>query len=97
MDTTVIDFASFLTGVLRGDGLMPSSRAEMLGRQIEITAQHQFPSQFPVDTDANREIGLSYGLTWGLFESAFGPVFFKEMTMALIITHFVWTTINVAY
>ena len=78
MDTTVSDFASFLAGVLRGDGLSQASRAEMLTTQVKITTQHQFPSQFPVDTNANQGIKLAYGLGWGVFESAFGPAFFKE-------------------
>lgn len=78
MDTTVSDFAAFLAGVLRGDGLTQAARAEMLTAQVQITARHQFPSQFPVDTDANLGIQLSYGLGWGLFETPFGPAFFKE-------------------
>lgn len=78
MDTTVADFAQFLAAVQSGDGLSDEARAEMLGEQVAITARHQFPTQFPVDTDANRAISLSYGLGWGLFESNFGPAFFKE-------------------
>ena len=78
MDTTISDFAAFLAGVLRGDGLAQASRAEMLAGQVRITAQHQFPSQFPVDTNTNQGIQLAYGLGWGVFESAFGSAFFKE-------------------
>lgn len=78
MDTTIADYAKFLAGVLRGDGLSDASRTEMLGAQVRITSRHQFPTQFPVDTDANRDIELSYGLGWGRFESSFGPAFFKE-------------------
>jgi CubicO group peptidase (beta-lactamase class C family) len=78
MDTTLADFAAFLAGVSTGEGISKEARAEMLGRQVRITARHQFPSQFPVDTDANEDIKLSYGLGWGLFESHFGPAFFKE-------------------
>lgn len=78
MDTTVDDFASFLAGVLRGDGLTQASRVEMLSAQVKITAEHQFPSQFPVDTNANQSIQLAYGLGWGIFASPFGPAFFKE-------------------
>ncbi len=78
MDTTVADFAAFLAGVLRGEGLSNAARTEMLSAQVRVTAQHQFPTQYPVDTDANEDIQLSYGLGWGLFESAFGPAFFKE-------------------
>ena len=78
MDTTVADFAAFLAGVLEGEGLSVEVRSEMLGAQIKVTSRHQFPTQFPVDTDANEEIQLSYGLGWGLFQSSFGHAFFKE-------------------
>jgi len=78
MDTTVADFAAFLAGVLRGDGLSLAARSQMLGAQVSVTARHQFPTQSPEGTDANQAIGLSYGLGWGLFQSPFGPAFFKE-------------------
>jgi CubicO group peptidase (beta-lactamase class C family) len=78
MDTTVEDFAAFLAGVLRGEGLSEAARGEMLGPQVRVSARHQFPTQFPVDTDAYEHMKLSYGLGWGLFESAFGHAFFKE-------------------
>lgn len=52
--------------------------AEMLTEQVKITSKHQFPTQFPEDTDPHESIGLAYGLGWGLFESRFGRAFFKE-------------------
>jgi CubicO group peptidase (beta-lactamase class C family) len=78
MDTTVTDFSAFLAGVVAGEGISNEAKAEMLGVQVRITARRQFPTQFPVDTDSNQDIQLSYGLGWGLFESRFGPAFFKE-------------------
>ena len=78
MDTTVADYSAFLAGVLQGEGLSDTLRSEMLTAQVKITSRHQFPTQFPVDTDANEDIQLSYGLGWGLFNSSFGPAFFKE-------------------
>lgn len=78
MDTTITDFAAFLAGVLRGEGLSREVRSEMLGVQVKVTSRHQFPTQFPVDTDANEGIQLAYGLGWGLFHSSFGHAFFKE-------------------
>jgi CubicO group peptidase (beta-lactamase class C family) len=78
MDTTVEDYSKFVVAVLSGEGLSESARAEMLGEQVEITARRQFPTQFPEDTEQNQAIGLSYGLGWGLFDSNFGPAFFKE-------------------
>lgn len=78
MDTTLEDYSAFLAGLMRGESLTARSRNDMLTPQIAITARHQFPTQFPVDTDTNNEINLSYGLGWGLFQSRFGPAFFKE-------------------
>ncbi len=78
MDTTAADFASFLAGLMRAEGLSPASHAAMLSPQVRITARHQFPTHFPEDPDANDGIALSYGLGWGIFESAFGRAFFKE-------------------
>jgi len=78
MDTTASDFANFLAGLVNGVGLSSEAKTAMLGAQVPITAEHQFPTQYPVDTDANQDIRLSYGLGWGLFESPFGPAFFKE-------------------
>ena len=78
MDTTPRDYANFLAALLAGEGISADARAEMLGAQIRITSKRQFPTQFWEDTDANDAIGLSYGLGWGLFESRFGPAYFKE-------------------
>lgn len=78
MDTTLEDYSAFLAGLMRGESLTARSRNDMLTPQIAITARHQFPTQFPVDTDTNNAINLSYGLGWGLFQSRFGPAFFKE-------------------
>ncbi len=78
MDTTVADYAAFLAAVLSGEGLSKDARHEMLSPQVFITARHQFPTQFPKDTDNHKAIALSYGLGWGIFESPFGRAYFKE-------------------
>ena len=78
MDTTLSDFAAFLAGLQRGEGLSPAARSQMLKPQIASTAKHQFPSQTPVDTHDNESIALSYGLGWGIFNSTFGSAYFKE-------------------
>ncbi|MYM90098.1 serine hydrolase [Rugamonas sp. FT82W] len=44
MDTTLDDYASFMAGVLRGDGLSAAARAEMLSPQMAIVSPQQFPS-----------------------------------------------------
>ncbi len=79
MDTTIADYARFLSGVLRGEGLSAASRAEMLRPQIAIDSVQQFPSHWVSHTDDNRGLALAYGLGWGLFTSPrFGPAYFKE-------------------
>ena len=78
MDTTLTDYAKFLRGLLRGEGLSPGSRELMLGPQIRIHSAKQFPSLAPETTKENDGIRLSYGLGWGLFWSPFGKAFFKE-------------------
>ena len=78
LETTVSDYAAFLAGVVRGQGLTPKAYAEMLRPQIAIVSRHEFPSHWVDDTDANRPIQLSYGLGWGLFRTPYGQAFFKE-------------------
>jgi CubicO group peptidase (beta-lactamase class C family) len=78
MDTTLNDYASFMAGVLRGDGLSAKARAEMLSPQLAIVSPQQFPSHWPGETTVNRGIGLSIGLGWPLYNSPLGPAFFKE-------------------
>lgn len=78
LDTTVADWSKFLAGVSRGEGLSARSRAEMLRRQVPIDSVTQFPTLRPEVTDAYAPIKLGYGLGWGVFESPFGPAFFKE-------------------
>ncbi len=78
MDTTLRDYASFLAGLQRGDGISAGSRDQMLRPQVRITSKTQFPTHIWEDTDANDDILLSYGLGWGVFESPFGRAYFKE-------------------
>ena len=78
MDTTVTDYAKFLRGLLRGEGLSPASREQMFSPQIRIQSAKQFPTLAAETTTENDGIRLSYGLGWGLFWSPFGKAFFKE-------------------
>lgn len=78
MDTTVADFARFLAGFTRGEGLSARALDEMLRTQVDIHSVTQFPTPRPETTQAYRPIALGYGLGWGLFRSPFGPAFFKE-------------------
>lgn len=79
MDTTPADYAAFLAGVLRGEGISARSRAEMWRPQVRIDSKRQFPTLAPETTDENRVIDLSYALGWGVYTSPRGDrIVFKE-------------------
>lgn len=78
MNTTLDDYAAFLAGVLRGEGLSPAAQRQMLGPQIAIVSPQQFPSQWPGETRVNDGIALAGGLGWVVYRSPQGPAFFKE-------------------
>jgi CubicO group peptidase (beta-lactamase class C family) len=77
MDSTVDDFARFVAGLVRGEGLSERARAEMLRPQIAIESAHQFPTLRTETNPANREIGLAAGLGVVVFQSPAGPAFYK--------------------
>jgi len=77
MDTTIADQALLWAGIVRGDGLSPASRAELIRAQLPIRSAHQFPT-LSADTDARvGEIGLAAGLGLITFNDASGPMWFK--------------------
>lgn len=78
MDTTLDDYAVFLAGLLRREGLSDSAFAGLTSPQIVITSRRQFPSHLPEDTDENAGIALSYGLGGGIYETPHGRAIFKE-------------------
>ncbi|MBI1210877.1 MAG: serine hydrolase [Alphaproteobacteria bacterium] len=79
MDTTVADYAKFLAGLLRGEGLSAKARGELLRPQIAIHSVQQFPTMLTQTTHDNDGIELSYGLGWGVFKTPkFGWAYFKE-------------------
>lgn len=78
MDTTLDDYAAFLAGVLRGEGLSAAAQQQMLSAQIAIVSPQQFPSHWAGETTVNRGIALSAGLGWVVYQSPRGPAFFKE-------------------
>ncbi len=77
MDTTIEDFAKFLTGFLRGEGLSELAKAELLRPQIEITSAHQFPTLDPATNPSHQKIKLAAGLGAILVEGPHGKVFYK--------------------
>ncbi len=77
MDTDIEDQARLWAGIVRGDGLSPASRAEMMRPQVAITSVHQFPTFAPETNAANASIGLSAGLGLVTFQDADGEMWFK--------------------
>ena len=77
MDTTIADFAMFLAGFTRGEGLSARSRAEIVRPQLPITTPSQFPTFLPATSPAMKAIDLSAGLGVVTFTSPFGRAFFK--------------------
>jgi CubicO group peptidase (beta-lactamase class C family) len=77
MDTTIADFARFAAALMRGVGLNPSSRTEMLRPQLPITSAAQFPSMVPEAPPEKRWKALAAGLGVIAFEGPQGRGFFK--------------------
>jgi CubicO group peptidase (beta-lactamase class C family) len=78
METTPADYVRFLQAMLRGEGLSDTMYQKMLTPQIAITSERQFGPRRLKETDANRDIELSYGLGWGLYRTPHGRAVFKE-------------------
>jgi CubicO group peptidase (beta-lactamase class C family) len=77
MDTTITDLAKFTAALVRGDGLSPKSRAEMVKPQLKITTAHQFPPFAPeLPADQQRE-DLYAGLGVVVFDGPQGHGFYK--------------------
>jgi CubicO group peptidase (beta-lactamase class C family) len=77
MDTTIADFARFLAGFARGDGLSARSRAEMIRPQIGIRTPTQFPTFAEGTSPGMSAMNLSAGLGVITFDGPFGHAFFK--------------------
>ena len=78
MQTTLRDYATFLSSLMSGKILDRRTTGEMLDSQISIHSAHQFPSLAAETTTANDAIHLRYGIGWGLYSSPYGKAFFKE-------------------
>ncbi len=78
METTLSDYARFMTAVLNKKGLKKASFKALFSPQIRIHSKQQFGPNTQVTTDENDDIQLSYGLGWGLLQTPHGKAFFKE-------------------
>ena len=77
MDTDIQDQARLWAGNVRGNGLTPASRTEMMRPQRPISSVHQFPTLVDDTNPANETIGLAAGLGLVTFQDPHGQVWFK--------------------
>ncbi len=78
MDTTISDYAQFLAGLARCDGLGAAACAEMKRTQIAIHSVQQFPTLSEDTTPDNDGIHFGYGLGAAVYDSPRGRVWFKS-------------------
>jgi len=77
MDTSLDDYANFVAGLIRGEGLSATSRSAMTTKQGPITTSTEFPTfqaELPME---RRRADLATGLGLILFDGPQGPGFFK--------------------
>ena len=77
MDTTITDLSRFAAALVRGDGLSPASRAEMVKPQLKITSAHQFPTFGPDLPPDRQRKDLYAGLGVVVFDGPQGHGFYK--------------------
>lgn len=75
MDTTIADFARFAAAFMRGEGLRPATRADMIRAQAPIMGVAQFPTLEP-DRPVQPWPGLGAGIGVRTFTGPQGPGFF---------------------
>jgi CubicO group peptidase (beta-lactamase class C family) len=77
MDTTIEDLARFYAGFMRGEGLEPATRTEMLRPQLPIRSPAQFPTLSEAVAPQLAPYQLSAALSVVTFRSKDGLAFFK--------------------
>ena len=77
MDTTIADQARLWAGIMRGEGLSPYSRAELVRAGLAIDSAHQFPPFDPKTDPRGPAMGLAAGLGVITFDGPRGRSWFK--------------------
>ncbi|WP_421571198.1 serine hydrolase domain-containing protein [Stenotrophomonas sp. PD6] len=77
MDTTITDIARFAAGLVRGEGLSPGARREMVRAQWPITTASQFPTLQDELPPEQRRADLAAGLGVVVFDGPQGHAFYK--------------------
>jgi D-alanyl-D-alanine-carboxypeptidase/D-alanyl-D-alanine-endopeptidase len=75
LSTTLEEYSGYFNSIL--------SQSEpryklMLDKQISIPFKRQFGPEASEETHDNDSIGLGYGLGFGIYQTPYGPAFFKE-------------------
>jgi CubicO group peptidase (beta-lactamase class C family) len=78
LDTTIGDYAKFLAGLVRCEGLTKRSCEEMRRAQIRIESVQQFPTLSDATTRDNDAIALAAGLGIVVYQTPQGAAFFKS-------------------
>lgn len=76
LDTTITDLSRWAAAMVRGEGLSPASRAELVRSQMPVFGASQFPVLVP-DPPQQRWPGLGTGLAVMRFEGPQGAGFFR--------------------
>ena len=77
MNTTIEDFSKFAAAFVRGDGLSPAARAEIVKPVRHIATKNQFPPFLPALPEAQQRKDLYSGLGVILFTGPQGTGFYK--------------------
>lgn len=77
MDTTITDMATFVAALVRGDGLSPTARAELVKPALRIGTAHQFPTLAPNLPEHEQRADLAAGLGVIVFQGPQGRGFYK--------------------
>lgn len=79
MDTTIADYARFLSAMMRGTLVSPAAKRAALTPRIAIHTARQFPTLEMTPSTEPDKVGLAYGLGWGLLtKTPYGLGYFKE-------------------
>jgi hypothetical protein len=76
MQTTAQDYARLLADILEAKNIGRAAVEEMLTPQVAITSERMFGPGIWRETEANKDIHLSWCLGWGRFDSKHGRAFF---------------------
>lgn len=74
--TTAVDYARFVSGILRAHGRRGETIDAMLVPAVPIATERMFGARSERETTANQAIRLSWTAGWGTFHTPFGSALF---------------------